>query len=26
VPCQAVDGWEETAAFLDALLPSLPVR
>jgi len=26
VPCRAVEGWEDTAAFLDALLPALPVR
>jgi len=26
VPCQAVTGWEDTADFLDALLPSLPHR
>jgi len=23
VPCQAVDGWEDTAAFLEALIPTL---
>jgi phosphomannomutase len=26
VPCQAVHGWEDTAAFLDNLLPTLPTR
>lgn len=26
VACQAVEGWEDTAAFLEALIPTLPVR
>ncbi|MFT4307472.1 MAG: HAD-IIB family hydrolase [Microbacterium sp.] len=26
VACQAVEGWEDTAAFLDALIPTLPRR
>ncbi len=26
VACRAVEGWEDTAALLDALLPTLPVR
>ncbi|MFE7844140.1 HAD-IIB family hydrolase [Microbacterium sp. NPDC057407] len=26
VACQAVDGWEETADFLDGLIPTLPSR
>ena len=26
VACQAVEGWEDTAVFLDALIPSLPTR
>ena len=26
VPCEAVEGWEDTAAHLDRLLPALPVR
>ncbi|WP_286793037.1 HAD hydrolase family protein, partial [Microbacterium sp. UBA3394] len=26
VACQAVDGWEETAEVLDALIPTLPAR
>lgn len=26
VPCHAVHGWEDTAAYLDALLPTLPTR
>ena len=26
VACQAVEGWEDTAAYLDVLLPTLPVR
>jgi len=26
VPCHAVEGWEETVAYLDALLPTLPPR
>ncbi len=26
VACQAVEGWEDTAAFLDALIPTLPAR
>lgn len=26
VACQAVEGWPETAAFLDELIPTLPVR
>ncbi|TDN92101.1 HAD-IIB family hydrolase [Microbacterium sp. BK668] len=26
VECQAVDGWEDTADFLDALIPTLPHR
>jgi hypothetical protein len=26
VPCHAVEGWEDTAAFLDELLPTLPAR
>lgn len=26
VPCQAVDGWKDTAEFLDGLLPLLPRR
>ncbi|MFG6403640.1 MULTISPECIES: HAD-IIB family hydrolase [unclassified Microbacterium] len=26
VRCQAVEGWEDTAAFLDELLPTLPAR
>lgn len=26
VRCQAVEGWEETARFLEVLLPTLPVR
>ena len=26
VACHAVEGWEQTAAFLDALLPTLPLR
>jgi len=26
VPCHAVTGWEDTAAYLDQLLPTLPVR
>ncbi|WJL96229.1 HAD-IIB family hydrolase [Microbacterium sp. ET2] len=26
VRCQAVEGWEDTATFLDGLLPTLPVR
>ncbi len=26
VPCHAVEGWEDTAAYLDALLPTLPAR
>lgn len=26
VRCHAVDGWEDTAAYLDALLPALPLR
>lgn len=26
VTCHAVEGWEQTAAFLDELLPTLPVR
>ena len=26
VPCHAVEGWEDTAEFLDALLPTLPAR
>lgn len=26
VACQAVEGWEDTATFLDALLPTLPER
>lgn len=26
VTCRAVDGWEQTAEFLDALLPTLPLR
>jgi phosphomannomutase len=26
VPCHAVEGWEDTADYLDALLPTLPAR
>ena len=26
VPCHAVEGWEDTAAYLDALVPTLPSR
>lgn len=26
VPCQAVEGWEDTADFLDRLIPTLPPR
>lgn len=26
VACHAVEGWEDTAAFLDALIPTLPLR
>ena len=26
VPCHAVEGWEDTAEYLDALLPTLPAR
>ena len=26
VPCHAVEGWEETVEYLDALLPTLPAR
>jgi hypothetical protein len=26
VECQAVHGWEDTAAFLEKLLPTLPER
>ncbi|PZU38809.1 MAG: HAD family hydrolase [Microbacterium sp.] len=26
VPCQAVEGWEQTVVFLDALIPTLPAR
>ncbi|WP_137843255.1 HAD-IIB family hydrolase [Microbacterium sp. 2FI] len=26
VRCHAVDGWEDTAAFLDTLIPTLPLR
>lgn len=26
VACQAVDGWEDTAEFLDGLMPTLPAR
>ena len=26
VPCEAVEGWEDTAAHLERLLPTLPVR
>ncbi|HET6302019.1 HAD-IIB family hydrolase [Microbacterium sp.] len=26
VPCQAVEGWEDTAEFLDRLIPTLPRR
>ncbi|NYE19492.1 HAD-IIB family hydrolase [Microbacterium immunditiarum] len=26
VPCQAVEGWEDTAEFLDRLIPTLPER
>ncbi|MEV8267049.1 HAD-IIB family hydrolase [Microbacterium sp. NPDC076911] len=26
VPCHAVEGWEDTATYLDALLPTLPAR
>jgi len=26
VPCHAVTGWEDTAAYLDTLLPTLPAR
>ena len=26
VRCQAVEGWEDTAVFLDELLPTLPAR
>ncbi|MCH6230046.1 HAD-IIB family hydrolase [Microbacterium sp. CFH 31415] len=26
VTCQAVDGWEDTARFLEALIPTLPAR
>ncbi|MFT4214153.1 MAG: HAD-IIB family hydrolase [Microbacterium sp.] len=26
VPCHAVDGWQDTAAFLDTLIPTLPAR
>ncbi|WP_394280380.1 HAD-IIB family hydrolase [Microbacterium sp.] len=26
VTCQAVDGWEDTAAFLEQLIPTLPTR
>jgi hypothetical protein len=26
VPCHAVDGWEETVEYLDALLPMLSPR
>ena len=26
VPCHAVEGWEDTAEFLDELLPTLPAR
>jgi phosphomannomutase len=26
VPCQAVHGWEDTAAFLDGVIPTLPAR
>ncbi|WOQ70240.1 HAD-IIB family hydrolase [Microbacterium limosum] len=26
VPCQAVEGWQETARYLDELIPSLPAR
>ena len=26
VACQAVGGWEDTAAFLDRLIPTLPLR
>jgi phosphomannomutase len=26
VPCQAVEGWEQTVEFLDTLIPTLPAR
>jgi hypothetical protein len=26
VTCQAVEGWEETAEFLERLIPTLPAR
>jgi hydroxymethylpyrimidine pyrophosphatase-like HAD family hydrolase len=26
VPCHAVTGWEDTAEYLDTLLPTLPAR
>ena len=26
VPCQAVEGWQQTAAFLEKLIPTLPLR
>ena len=26
VECQAVEGWEDTAEFLDGLIPTLPTR
>ena len=26
VPCHAVEGWEDTAEFLEELLPTLPSR
>ena len=26
VACQAVEGWQDTAAFLERLLPTLPTR
>jgi phosphomannomutase len=26
VPCRAVEGWEQTVDFLDALIPTLPAR
>lgn len=26
VPCQAVEGWQDTAEFLDELIPTLPLR
>ncbi|CAH0255836.1 hypothetical protein SRABI128_03025 [Microbacterium sp. Bi128] len=26
VECQAVHGWEDTADYLDALIPTLPAR